>query len=122
MSEYDLPPHERPERGPLKLPKIRRWTVYFVSFGVWLTGAVWLIYRYFLRTEGKFGQVRDPLEAWWLKAHGLFSFWTLWIFGLLWSVFHEWIGIAQDLWRAPWGAKLGYLFGPPGWNASWMPA
>ena len=82
----DLPPHERPERGPLKLPKYRRWTVYFVSFGVWLTGAVWLIYRYFLRTEGRFGQVRDPLEAWWLKAHGLFSFWTIWIFGLLWSV------------------------------------
>ncbi|HMT45227.1 MAG TPA: sterol desaturase family protein [Chakrabartia sp.] len=37
-------------------------------------------------------------------------------FNLLWSVFHEWIGIAQDLWRAPWGSKLGYLFGPPGWT------
>jgi sterol desaturase/sphingolipid hydroxylase (fatty acid hydroxylase superfamily) len=37
-------------------------------------------------------------------------------FNLLWSVFHEWVGIAQDLWRAPWGSKLGYLFGPPGWT------
>ncbi len=37
-------------------------------------------------------------------------------FNLLWSVFHEWIGIAKDLWRAPFKAKLGYLFGPPGWS------
>ncbi len=37
-------------------------------------------------------------------------------FNLLYSVFHEWIGIAGDLWRAPWRAKLSYLFGPPGWS------
>ena len=37
-------------------------------------------------------------------------------FNLLWSVFHEWIGIAKDLWRAPFRAKFGYLFGPPGWS------
>jgi len=37
-------------------------------------------------------------------------------FNLLWSVFHEWIGIAKDLWSAPFGAKFGYLFGPPGWS------
>lgn len=37
-------------------------------------------------------------------------------FNLLWSAFHEWIGIAKDLWTAPFGAKLGYLFGPPGWS------
>ena len=37
-------------------------------------------------------------------------------FNILWSVFHEWIGIAKDLWQAPFRAKLGYLFGPPGWS------
>ena len=37
-------------------------------------------------------------------------------FNLLWGVFHEWIGIARDLIRAPFGTKLGYLFGPPGWS------
>jgi sterol desaturase/sphingolipid hydroxylase (fatty acid hydroxylase superfamily) len=37
-------------------------------------------------------------------------------FNLLWGVFHEWIGIAQDVWRAPWGAKLNYLIMPPGWT------
>jgi sterol desaturase/sphingolipid hydroxylase (fatty acid hydroxylase superfamily) len=37
-------------------------------------------------------------------------------FNLLWGVFHEWVGIARDLVRAPFGSKLGYLFGPPGWS------
>jgi sterol desaturase/sphingolipid hydroxylase (fatty acid hydroxylase superfamily) len=37
-------------------------------------------------------------------------------FNLLWSVFHEWIGIAQDMWRAPWRHKLGYLLREPGWT------
>jgi sterol desaturase/sphingolipid hydroxylase (fatty acid hydroxylase superfamily) len=37
-------------------------------------------------------------------------------FNLLYSVFHEWIGIARDLWTAPWGTKLGYIWRPPGWS------
>ncbi|WJY19468.1 sterol desaturase family protein [Alteriqipengyuania flavescens] len=37
-------------------------------------------------------------------------------FNLLWSVFHEWVGIAQDMWRAPWRHKLSYLLREPGWS------
>ncbi len=37
-------------------------------------------------------------------------------FNLITSVFHEWIGIAQDLWRAPLRSKLSYLLAPPGWS------
>jgi sterol desaturase/sphingolipid hydroxylase (fatty acid hydroxylase superfamily) len=37
-------------------------------------------------------------------------------FNILWAAFHEWVGIARDLWTAPWRAKLGYAFGPPGWS------
>lgn len=37
-------------------------------------------------------------------------------FNLLFSVFHEWIGIAKDVRAAPWGSKLGYLWRPPGWS------
>lgn len=38
-------------------------------------------------------------------------------FNLLWAATHEWIGIAQDVWRAPGlRAKLGYLVMPPGWS------
>ena len=37
-------------------------------------------------------------------------------FALLWSVFHEWVGIARDMWAAPWRYKLGYLLKEPGWT------
>lgn len=37
-------------------------------------------------------------------------------FNLLYSVFHEWMGIAKDLWSAPWRHKLAYLWRPPGWS------
>ena len=36
-------------------------------------------------------------------------------FNLVWSVFHEWVGIAQDMWAAPWRHKISYLLRPPGW-------
>ena len=37
-------------------------------------------------------------------------------FNLLHSVFHDWIGMVQDIWRAPWRHKLGYLLREPGWT------
>jgi sterol desaturase/sphingolipid hydroxylase (fatty acid hydroxylase superfamily) len=37
-------------------------------------------------------------------------------FNLLWAVFHEWIGMIGDIWRAPWRYKLSYLLREPGWS------
>ncbi|WP_095012191.1 sterol desaturase family protein [Tsuneonella mangrovi] len=37
-------------------------------------------------------------------------------FNLLHAVFHEWIAMLADLWRAPWRHKLAYLVKPPGWS------
>ena len=37
-------------------------------------------------------------------------------FNLLWAVFHEWIGMLGDIWRAPWKHKLSYLLHAPGWS------
>lgn len=37
-------------------------------------------------------------------------------FNLLWAVFHEWIGMLRDIWRAPWRYKLAYLLREPGWT------
>ncbi len=37
-------------------------------------------------------------------------------FNLLWAVFHEWIGMLSDIWRAPWRHKLSYLLREPGWS------
>jgi sterol desaturase/sphingolipid hydroxylase (fatty acid hydroxylase superfamily) len=35
---------------------------------------------------------------------------------LFYAAFHEWIGIAKDMWTAPWRHKLGYLLREPGWS------
>jgi len=37
-------------------------------------------------------------------------------FNLLVVVFHEWIAIIGDVWRAPWSHKLSYLWRLPGWS------
>lgn len=38
-------------------------------------------------------------------------------FNLIWAAFHEWVGIARDMWSAPGlGNKLAYLLRPPGWS------
>lgn len=38
-------------------------------------------------------------------------------FNLIRAAFHEWWGIAKDVWAAPGlRARLGYMFGPPGWS------
>ena len=38
-------------------------------------------------------------------------------FNILWAAFHEWIGIARDMWSAPGLAnKLQYAWRPPGWS------
>ena len=37
-------------------------------------------------------------------------------FNLLWVAAHEWIGIARDVWHAPWGHKLSYALREPGWS------
>jgi sterol desaturase/sphingolipid hydroxylase (fatty acid hydroxylase superfamily) len=37
-------------------------------------------------------------------------------FNLLWGVFHEWVSMVQDIWRAPWRDKLSYIWRPPGWT------
>jgi hypothetical protein len=67
----------------LKLSKGQRYTLYGISIGVWLTGAVWLIYHYFMQTEGPFGFQKHPVEVISLEVHGAFSFAALWIFGVL---------------------------------------
>lgn len=74
------------DRGPLRLPRRRRYTFYFIGIGVFVTGLLWIFYHYFMRTEGPFGFRNHPLEVWWLKLHGAFSFGSLWMLGVLWAI------------------------------------
>jgi hypothetical protein len=73
-------------RRPRTISRSRRWALYIVGTGVWLTGGLWLLFHYFLVKHGEFGPETNPLEPWWLKLHGAFAFAAVWIFGLLWGV------------------------------------
>jgi hypothetical protein len=99
---------ERVERGPLKLPRGRRWTVYGICFGTWITGVLWLVYHYFMTTEGRFGPETHPLEQWWKILHAGFSFFAVGILGLLWGV-HILRGWNSN-WRRWSGGTLAGLF------------
>jgi sterol desaturase/sphingolipid hydroxylase (fatty acid hydroxylase superfamily) len=37
-------------------------------------------------------------------------------FNILWAAVHEWVGIAKDVWAAPWKHKLSYIWREPGWS------
>ena len=50
---------------------------------LWTSGALWLVFHYFLRIEGDFGPEAHPLEAWWLRLHGLMAMATLVLGGSL---------------------------------------
>jgi hypothetical protein len=81
------PPHRwRPAPGPVKLTSKRLWAVYSISAGVWVTGAAWLIFHYFMRLKSEFGFEAHPLEPWWLKLHGALAFSAMALLGLLWGV------------------------------------
>lgn len=72
-------------REPVRIKRGRRVLTYAVGLGLWLSGIAWLVFHYFLRTKTEFGPAENPLTYWWLAAHGLFAFATLWLFGLLWG-------------------------------------
>lgn len=63
------------------------------------------------RMFGTFEPERDDDRPRYGIVHQLGSF------NVIWAAFHEWIGIARDVWRAPtWRARLGYMFAEPGWS------
>ncbi len=69
-----------------RISRQRRWQLYLTAIGLWLSGALWLLFHYFFMRTGEFGPTPHPSEIWWLKIHGAFSFASIWIFGLLWGV------------------------------------
>jgi hypothetical protein len=120
------------------LPTRRRITLYIVSAGVWLTGAVWLLYHYFIRTVDNFGfENPDPNQRWWLIAHAVFSLAAVWLFGVLWpnhvkkswnQNVRRWSGgslFGVILWLSVTGLALYYI-GSDDWRAwtsfaHWVP-
>lgn len=69
----------------VRLSRSRRWQLYIIGIGVWLSGGLWLLFHYFLGKQGDFGPVENPLTPWWLRLHGAFAFASIGILGLLWG-------------------------------------
>jgi hypothetical protein len=67
------------------LPLWQRRTIYGVGLATWLTGGVWLVYKYFVRVVDEFGfENPHPQQRLWLIAHAAASLIAVWLFGLLW--------------------------------------
>jgi heme A synthase len=69
----------------LRLSTRARRGVYCIFGAAWATGILWLLFHYFMMRQGEFGSEPHPLEAWWLRLHGLCAFVVLWLAGWLWS-------------------------------------
>jgi hypothetical protein len=82
-----------------------RTLVWPIIFGVWLSGALCLVFHDFLMRRGEFGLTAHPLEQWWLRAHSAFAFAALWLLGFL-SVAH--VG-PRWAWRRQRGSGLVLL-------------
>ena len=82
--------------------------LYAVFALLWTSGALWLVFHYFLQSPSDFGSRPHPLENWWLRLHGLAAMLALVAFG----------SVATNHMRLAWGrrrnlasglAMLGYL-------------
>ena len=55
----------------LRLGKWHQGYLYVVGALLVLSGALWLLFHYFVRMPGQFGDSPHVLEPWWLCIHGL---------------------------------------------------
>lgn len=67
------------------LPPWQRRTIYGTAIAVWLTGVIWLIFKYFITSTDQFGFTSPhPQQRVWLILHAAASLLATWLFGLLW--------------------------------------
>ncbi|MFC5474783.1 DUF4405 domain-containing protein [Paraherbaspirillum soli] len=76
-------PTLRPQLSRFRLERWHRFWVYGTFGGLVLTGALWLVAHYFLRSAGEFGEAVNPLEPWSMKLHGAAAMVALFFIGSL---------------------------------------
>ena len=60
----------------------QKW-VYWTAAALFASGVLWLVFHYFLQTQGEFGPAPHPLEHWWLRLHGAGAMLALLVVGSL---------------------------------------
>ncbi|WP_317201386.1 DUF4405 domain-containing protein [Janthinobacterium sp.] len=77
-------PHAHPRHHiNLRLERWHRRCVYASGAALLLSGAAWLLARYYLRAPGQFGETIHPLEPWAMKVHGAAAMAALFFLGSL---------------------------------------
>lgn len=120
-----------PVSPPIRFARPHKYALYAVIALLWLSGAGWLVFHYFLQVTGEFGVTPHPLEIWWLRLHGLTGFAVLVAIGSVLPVHarRAWhlkknrvSGLAMELlllWLALTGYALYYFSSDD--NAAWLP-
>ena len=101
-------------------------------FGLlWGSGVLWLLFHYFLTTDGEYGPTPHALEKWWLSLHGLTAFAALYAAGTVLQAhaLRAWrlnknrrsgVGMKSALaWLTATGYALYYFADPEAWP--WLP-
>ncbi|MHB1186809.1 hypothetical protein [Thiobacillus sp.] len=116
---------------PIRLGARHKRALYAIFLALWGSGVLWLLFHYFLRVAGEFGDAAHPLEAWWLRLHGLAGFAALVAVGSVLPVHarRAWqlgrnrrTGLAMKawlLWLAATGYALYYFVSEA--NEAWLP-
>ncbi len=116
---------------PIRFGPRHRRALHAVFLGVWLSGALWLLFHYFFGGQGEFGPAPHASEKWWLRLHGLFAFAALVTLGSVLPVHargawhknkNRMTGVIMKAWML-WLAGTGYAlyyFSSEG-NAAWLP-
>ncbi len=116
---------------PIRLGARHKRALYAIFLALWGSGALWLLFHYFLRVAGEFGDAAHPLEAWWLRLHGLAGFAALVAVGSVLPVHarRAWqlgrnrrTGLAMKAWLL-WLAATGYglYYFASEANEAWLP-
>lgn len=59
---------------PIRFAASHKNILYTVFSLLWISGALWLVFHYFMHVPGEFGITPHPAEIWWLRLHGLMVF------------------------------------------------
>jgi hypothetical protein len=77
---------QRTRSGGVRLSSFHERWVVGVALALFATGALWIVFHYFVTVPSEFGEHRHPLETWWLRLHGAAAMAFLVVFGTLLSV------------------------------------
>lgn len=88
---------------PIRFAAPHKHFLYSVFSLLWLSGALWLLFHYFMRVDSEFGPAPHAAEIWCLRLHGLLVFAALLALGSVLPVH------AQRAWQLKKNRRSGLM-------------